>query len=281
MADVDLSPACEANKAIVSRDEAKRLSLKRYFTGIPCPQGHIDERYCSSFACVTCARQHRLRYYAESPEKHRERCRRYAERNPEKAIQRSKEYRRNNLEKAKAASRKTARRHYENNKEKVAEYNRNWAAENADKRRRYNREYAARNAEKRRAYALENSDKIRVYKREYQRQKVDADPNYRLLKNVRVRLYHALKGTAKSRKTLDLLGCTIEALRVHIEAQFQPGMSWDNWGRGLNGNKEWQVDHIRALSTFDLSKPEELQAACHFTNLQPLWAFENKSKGAR
>jgi hypothetical protein len=51
-------------------------------------------------------------------------------------------------------------------------------------------------------------------------------------------------------------------------------MTWDNYG-------ERHVDHIRPLSSFDLTVREEFLQACHFTNLQPLWAEENISKGAK
>lgn len=53
-------------------------------------------------------------------------------------------------------------------------------------------------------------------------------------------------------------------------------MTWDNWAP-----KGWHVDHIIPLSSFDLTNRDQLLAACHYTNLQPLWAKENLQKGAR
>ncbi len=53
-------------------------------------------------------------------------------------------------------------------------------------------------------------------------------------------------------------------------------MSWDNYG--ING---WELDHIYPLSRFDLSKESEQKIACHWSNQQPLWASENRSKGAK
>jgi hypothetical protein len=51
-------------------------------------------------------------------------------------------------------------------------------------------------------------------------------------------------------------------------------MSWDNYG-------EWEIDHMTPLTSFSLQIREELIKACHFTNLQPLWKDQNKTKGGK
>lgn len=91
---------------------------------------------------------------------------------------------------------------------------------------------------------------------------------------LRSRLNKALKNNVKSMSTISLLGCSINQLRRYLESKFQPGMNWNNYGI-----KGWHIDHIKPLSSFNLSKKEELQAACHYTNLQPLWWQENLIKG--
>ena len=73
------------------------------------------------------------------------------------------------------------------------------------------------------------------------------------------------------------LGCTIPEFMQHIERQFTSGMSWKNYGRGPG---KWNIDHIKALATFDLSDPEQTKVACHYTNLAPMWSPDNTSKGA-
>jgi hypothetical protein len=70
------------------------------------------------------------------------------------------------------------------------------------------------------------------------------------------------------------LGCSIPELKTYLESKFQEGMSWENWG--IYG---WHIDHIIPLDAFNLTNREEFLKACHYTNLQPLWAEENLKKG--
>jgi hypothetical protein len=41
---------------VISRSDAKARGLKKYFTGVPCPRGHVAERYVGSRQCVECLR---------------------------------------------------------------------------------------------------------------------------------------------------------------------------------------------------------------------------------
>jgi hypothetical protein len=71
--------------------------------------------------------------------------------------------------------------------------------------------------------------------------------------------------------------CNVKkSLKLYLESKFQPGMSWDNWGR-----TGWHIDHIKPLALFNLSDRKQFLEACHYTNLQPLWAKDNLSKGDR
>lgn len=93
--------------------------------------------------------------------------------------------------------------------------------------------------------------------------------------NLRSRLNKAIAGNYKAGSAVSDLGCSIEELKRHLESQFQEGMSWDNYGR-----KGWHIDHIVPLANFDLTLEADIKIACHHTNLQPLWAKDNISKGA-
>lgn len=105
------------------------------------------------------------------------------------------------------------------------------------------------------------------------------NPNYRIAQNLRSRLRLALiqQGIVKkSSKTLELIGCSPSFLKEYIESLWQEGMSWDNYGPD-----GWHIDHIKPCCSFDLELFEEQQKCFHFTNLQPLWALDNKSKGGK
>ena len=113
-----------------------------------------------------------------------------------------------------------------------------------------------------------------VYEDTTEERLAQTQTNKRLRGVVRSRLRHCVNGESVSLlRCLELTGCSPSELRLHLESQFQVGMTWDNYG--MFG---WHIDHIKPLSTFDLTDDEEIQAACHFTNLQPLWAYDNLSK---
>jgi hypothetical protein len=78
----------------------------------------------------------------------------------------------------------------------------------------------------------------------------------------------------KSSNTINLLGCSLEEARKHLESQFKEGMTWEN-----HGNKGWHIDHIRPCASFDLTDIEQQRDCFNYKNLQPLWWNENLSKG--
>lgn len=120
-----------------------------------------------------------------------------------------------------------------------------------------------------------NPVKVRIGRARAIRKRRADDPAFALLSRLRCRVNIALKnsGCLKSAKTVELIGCTIPELRVHLEALFKPGMSWEN--HGPNG---WHIDHRIACAEFDLSDAEQQQRCFHFSNLQPLWSGENQRK---
>lgn len=100
-----------------------------------------------------------------------------------------------------------------------------------------------------------------------------ANPANRIMLNIRNRISSAVRGTLKAARSQELLGCTSEEFRAHLEKQFQPGMTWETYGRF-----GWHVDHIRPCDSFDFNKPEDQKACFHFSNCQPLWWRDNVVK---
>ena len=97
------------------------------------------------------------------------------------------------------------------------------------------------------------------------------DPVFRMIGSLRSGLSRAMNGTSKHAPTLELLGCTPEHFRFHLEQQFTDGMTWSNYG-------EWHMDHIIPCASFDQKDPEQQRICWHYTNYQPLWAEDNLRK---
>jgi hypothetical protein len=115
------------------------------------------------------------------------------------------------------------------------------------------------------------TQKYKKYARNYARNKRKTDLHYRIKDNISRRIRDALRKSRKSKRTLELLGCSPRELRDYLTSKFQNGMSWDNYG-------EWHIDHIRPCASFNLTKPKEQEKCFHYSNLQPLWARDNLSK---
>lgn len=137
----------------------------------------------------------------------------------------------------------------------------------------YGKAYYAKNRaavrERQHKYNLANRAKIAAWHKEYRK-----DPVHRLAHRLRNRLNFALKNNSKKGSAVSLLGCTLEELKRYLESKWLPGMSWENWSKD-----GWHVDHVVPLASFDLTDKEQLEKACHYTNLQPLWAKDNLRKG--
>lgn len=125
MADDSVVATAEPHK-IIRRVDAKAAGLVRYFTGKPCPEGHIAERYVASFGCSVCAQAHRARYYAEDPEKFRKKARDRFHDRPDIAAARARRYRAANLDRLRAEGAERQRAARQKNKAKFRERDRAW-----------------------------------------------------------------------------------------------------------------------------------------------------------
>lgn len=95
------------------------------------------------------------------------------------------------------------------------------------------------------------------------------DPKFRIACELRQKTWESL---ILGKDHADLLGCSAADLRRHIERQFHGGMNWKNYAT------LWEIDHIAAVSRFDLTKPEEVRVAASFINLRPCFVAVNRQK---
>ena len=124
------------------------------------------------------------------------------------------------------------------------------------------------------AYRKENKEKINQCNVEYITKRRKEDSFFRLKHNLRIRVkeYIKVKNITTRNKTFDFVGCNPKFLENHIQEQFTNGMSWENYGK-------WHIDHKIPLSM--AKTEEELYKLCHYTNLQPMWASDNRKKGSK
>jgi len=241
--------------------------------------------------CTEKRKEYKKQYYQDNKEKRKQ----YLQDNKEAIAANNKEYRQDNKEHIeqyrkdnKEAKSIYMKQYYQDNKQTRAEARKQYRQDNKEETSKYHKQYNQDNketiAEKKKQYWQDNKEIILEYRKQYrqdnnkiiverEKNRRQTDINFRLLGNCRSRLNHAIKGNSKSLSIKELLGCTIEHLKQHLEKQFTGGMTWDN--QGFCG---WHIDHIIPCSSFNMESKEEQRQCFHYTNLQPLWAEDNLRK---
>lgn len=152
-----------------------------------------------------------------------------------------------------------------------------WSIKNPQKIKQYKKTEWTKNKEKMYAYNKKYRQENKESLNEKNRKDYAQNANLKLSQNIRRRMRETITLVSKKiDSTMNLLGCTIQQAREHIEKQFKEGMSWENYN-----HKTWHIDHIIPCASFDLTDPEQQKKCFHYTNLQPLWAKENLSKGSK
>lgn len=168
--------------------------------------------------------------------------------------------------------------YYQASKDKIKEYN----EANKDKRKEYQKEYYEANKDKRkkyreankvkaREYREANKDKRKKYHNEYSKKRRVTDQLFKMMCYIRSIITKSMRrnGYKKTSRTAEILGCSFEVFKVHIEEQFPRDMTWDNAGL-------WHYDHVKPLAS--ATSEEELLRLNHYTNFQPLWEKDNLEK---
>ncbi len=185
------------------------------------------------------------------------------------------------LSKCKLCEAEYRKKYRELNKEFVVQINRRYKVENKEKIRLASKEYYLKNKEictiRNKKWRSQNKDVAAKAERVNSKRRWRNDPLYRATKIMRNRVSNAFNyhGWIKNGKTEKLLGADYQTVMLYIERQFKKGMNWNSDGK----RHAWHIDHIIPLSS--AKTEEELIALCHYTNLQPLWAFDNQSKSGK
>lgn len=203
--------------------------------------------------------------------------RKWIAKNREKVNEYSRKWKENNIESVK----ETQRKYRLKNKDKKSEYRKKYYQLHKEREKLKTREwyqkvkndpeFQRKNKERYIKYYYENRESIIKKQTARTTHRRRTDIRIRLTNILRKRVWEALKNNRKTNRTMNLVGCDIDYLMKHLELQFKPGMSWENYG-------SWHVDHIRPCASFNLALEEEQNKCFHYKNLQPLWAEENLRK---
>lgn len=159
------------------------------------------------------------------------------------------------------------KKYYSENKENILENSRKYYLENKERYLVYQKNYYFLNKEKIQNYKKTISFRIN----EKSRYRYNNDEIFRLRKILSSIILRSLKegGYEKNSSTSKILGCSYGDFKLYIEKMFKDGMTWENHG-------EWHLDHKIPISW--ANSEDEVYRFNHYTNFQPLWAFDNQSK---
>jgi hypothetical protein len=235
---------CEIEKDITEYYLNKEGKLKS-LTCIECSKNKFKEYYQNN-------REKKLKYQSEYIKKNREKIKlsvkKHREENKEIISKRRKaKYQRNKEE-----IKKKSREYYNDNREKIN-----------DKRR---------GSKKSLEYYHKNKESILPKTYEYRSNRLKEDNLYRLIHTIRVLIRGSLKRkfTTKSKKTIEILGCSFDEFKSYLESKFDEKMNWENQGT------YWHMDHIIPISSAQTE--EDVYRLNHYTNFQPLYWLDNLKK---
>jgi hypothetical protein len=249
------------------------------YLGKPCRKNHlVDEtsltlRYVSNRKCVECMRQLHADYYL---------------RNQDAIKAKVSDWRASNLEHVQ----KYDAEYYQQNREIILNRNRRYRKANPEARKLSDSAYRTRNRERLREKDVlrrqTNAQSIKASRDKYRQNhperirladaaRVAANPKVRLNKNISVRIRQSLSAGKEGRTWEAIVGFSLADLISHIEQQFTPEMTWENYG------SFWHIDHIKPLAAFTYTSFTDLafHEAWALSNLRPLQAIENLRKGAK
>lgn len=186
--------------------------------------------------------------------KHRQYSKSYTARHPEARIATTRKYTQKNI----AKIREKSKAHHAKNRQYYRQKSKEWRMANPEKQAALIKNWRSNNRDRYNAV---------------RRQRYATCPNVRAKNLLRNRLRKVIGQKYATKRTLEIIGCSVEQLIAHIESQWEPGMSWDN-----HGPRGWHVDHIIPCNAFQLDDQEQAAKCFHYTNMRPLWWRDNLDK---
>lgn len=228
----------------------------------------------SDYCSTSCNKK---QYAQDNKDKLREKNKKYYEENKDYLKQQMKEYHDEN----KTDIHKRRKKHYELNKDYILLREKDRRYFNINRYKTYSKKSYNKNRDKIliKQKELFQTIKLDLYRKRSNRLKTDEC--FKISCYLRNRLVKAIRRNQKLGSAVKDLGCPISFFKSYLQSWFYNNpttneeMTWDNYG------SKWHIDHTIPLASFDLTDREQFLKAVHFSNLKPMWAEENLSKGCR
>lgn len=190
------------------------------------------------------------------------------------------------------------RKYYTKNRDKIINKSNVYYKNNRTQRIDWQKQYGQKNKENIKCYNEQyyhkNRESIIKSNIQYAKDRKKKDPIFKLRKRVSGDIWKMLKTNNSSKNGSSImkhLPYSIQELKEHLENQFEPWMSWSNWG-SFHKNKwnddnidtwTWNIDHIIPHATFKYTNmnDEEFKRCWALSNLRPLNSKLNLQKNSR
>lgn len=153
-----------------------------------------------------------------------------------------------------------------------------WRAANPDYRREWYSKHSERIIEAQAKRRAADPEPFRQRARRHA-EKLRKTPKGRVDESISASIRNSIvRGSKAGRKWEGLVGYSVDDLIAHLERQFQPGMTWENYGRG-----GWHIDHEIPKVAFNYETPDHIdfRKCWALSNLRPLWELENLKKHSK
>jgi hypothetical protein len=219
--------------------------------------GKSRSSYCKECYNIVYKSEYSKEYYENNKEVFKDNYKRWSKENDRSEY--SKEYRNKNGD----ILRYNQKEFRENNKELFAHRRKEYWNNLSEERKIEIRE---------RQKELYHKNKYKENKSKYVNERLKNDLFFKLKFNIRTLIRNSVNRgfTTKSKKTIEILGCSFDEFKTHLESQFDDKMNWDNQGT------YWHMDHIIPISSAETE--EDVYRLNHYTNFQPLYWLDNLKK---